>query len=397
MHTVVVGGGFGGVKTALELSKRNTGKITLISDEPYFLHHATLYATATGRAKAESVIQLEDIFKNHGNVTVVHDKMKSIDTARRLVVGGKKSYHYDKLVIAIGVVTTYFNIDGMSSHSYGIKTLKEVKKFKKHLHDELTLEKRFDKNYFVIGAGPTGVELAGALVEYLNRIAEFHHIKHAKPRIVLVEAADRILPRMSKTASKKVHKQLEKQGVKILTGKMVESLDDDEIMIAGKKYPTQTAVWTSGVTNHPFFKKHADVFELAPNGRVVVDSHMMAAPNIFVIGDNAATPYTGLAWTALKDADFVAKHLARIRSKQPLKPANHRSFVSGVPTGDNWAYVEKSGIYAAGWLGAWLRRRIELNGYLELVPRQTALAAWKAHDQYEEDCTTCKKSLNNSL
>ena len=397
MHTVVVGGGFGGVKTALELSKRNIGKVTLISDEPYFLHHATLYATATGRAKAESVVYLEDIFKNHGNVTVVHDKMKSIDPSRKLVVGGKKSYRYDNLVLAIGVVTTYFNIEGMDKHSYGIKTLDEVEKFKKHLHDELSTEKRFDKNYFVIGAGPTGVELAGALVEYLHRIAEHHHIKRGKPRIVLVEAADRILPRSSKTASKKVQKQLEKMGVKVLTGKAVQSLEDDEIMIAGKKYPTQTAVWTSGVTNHSFYKKHADVFELAPNGRVVVDNHMMAAPNIYVIGDNAATPFTGLAWTALTNAKFVAKHLARVYSGRPISPIRHRSFISGVPVGDAWAYVEKSGIYAAGRLGAWLRRRVELDGYIQLLPRRTAIKAWEAHSIAEEDCKMCKKSNGTSL
>lgn len=397
MHTIVVGGGFGGVKTALELSKRNVGKVTLISDEPYFLHHATLYATATGRARAESVVYLEDIFKDHGNVTVVHDKMKSLDTTRRLVVGGKKNYRYDNLVIAIGVVTTYFNIEGMDKHSYGIKTLGEVNRFKKHLHDDLSTEKRFDKNYFVIGAGPTGVELAGALVEYLHRIAEAHHIKRGKPQIVLVEAADRILPRMSKTASAKTKKQLEKMGVKVLTGKAVQSLDDDEILIAGKKYPTQTAVWTSGVTNHPFFKKHSDVFELAPNGRVVVDSHMMAAPNIYVIGDNAATPFTGLAWTALTDAKYVADHLARVHSERASVAVKHRSFVSGVPAGDSWAYVEKSGIYAAGKLGAWFRRRVELDGYLQLLPRQTAIKAWRAHDIIEEECAMCKKSNGISL
>ena len=90
MNVVIVGGGFGGVKAALELSKRHIGKITLISDQPYFLHHATLYATATGRDSAESIISLTDIFAAHPSVTVVLDTVKSIDTARKLIIGGKK-------------------------------------------------------------------------------------------------------------------------------------------------------------------------------------------------------------------------------------------------------------------------------------------------------------------
>lgn len=397
MHTVVVGGGFGGVKAALELSKKQIGKVTLISDETHFLHHATLYATATGRSKDESVVELDAIFKNHNNVKVVHDRMRSLDVGRKLVVGRKTNYRYDRLVIAIGMVTTYFDIDGMDKHSYGIKTLKEVNEFKKHLHDELTTERRFDKNYFVIGAGPTGVELAGALVEYLHRIAETHGVKRGRPRIVLVEAADRVLPRMSKTASKKVQKRLEDLGVKVMTGKMVKSLDEGEIMVSGKKYPTHTAVWTSGVTNNPFFKKHSDIFELSKNGRVVVDSHMMAARNIYVIGDNADTPYSGMARVALDNAKFVADHIARVRSKRPQVEVRHNKPISGVPVGENWAYVEKYGIYAAGKTGGWLRRQIELSGYMELLPRRDAIKAWRAHDIFEEDCRICKNSNIKTL
>lgn len=92
MHTVIVGGGFAGVKAALELSKKQLGRITLISDEPYFLHHATLYATATGRETKESVVSLEDAFATHHDVDVVLDSMISIDHDRRLVVGKKSQY-----------------------------------------------------------------------------------------------------------------------------------------------------------------------------------------------------------------------------------------------------------------------------------------------------------------
>lgn len=390
MHTVIVGGGFAGVKAALELSKKNIGKVTLVSNEPYFLHHATLYATATGRAKQESVASLKDIFETHANVTVVHDSMKSIDVTRQLVIGDRKSYKYDNLIIAIGMVTTFFNIEGMAAHSFGIKTLDEVREFKQHLHEELSTDRHLDKNYVIVGAGPTGVELAGALKVYLERIARAHHIKRARAHVTLVEAAPRILPRSSKTASRKVQKRLEDMGIKVLTNHKVNALDDDYILIDGKKTPTKTVVWTSGVANHPFFSKHTDIFELSPNGRVVVDEHLQAHDNIYVIGDNAATKNSGLAWTALSNAKFVADHLARKYSDRHLPAAPDKAPPSGIPVGESWAYVEWKGMYLAGRFGHYARRMIELYGYNALLPYSESIVAWRAHNIFEEDCTLCK-------
>ena len=390
MRTVIVGGGFAGVKAAIEISKKNIGKVTLISDEDYFLHHATLYATATGRSRDESVVPLTDIFADYPNVTVVKDKITSIDPKRKLVTSRKKDYSYDTLVLAMGVVTTYFNISGMAEHSYGIKTLAEVKKFNRALHESVIKDEKFDKNYVVVGAGPTGVELAGALAEYMHRIAENHHVKRRKYNILLVEAAPRILPRSSETASRKVRAQLQKLGVKVMENHKVQALDDDFIYIDGKKTSTHTTIWTSGVANHPFFTKHAEYFKLAKNGRVEVNQYLEAYPNIYVIGDNASTKFTGVAWNALDDATFVAKHLARKVAKRSLIERRPTSPPSGIPVGDHWSYVEWHGVYVAGRIGAWLRRRIELKGYLALLPRAKALSAWHAHDRYEENCKLCK-------
>src|SRR5690606_31897720 len=132
--------------------------ITLVSDQDYFLHHATLYATATGRSRDESVIPLKDIFAN-GNVKVVKDRAVSIDAARKLLIGDKKSYPYDSLIVALGVVTSYFNIEGLSSYSYGIKTLPEVDIFRNRLCEVIEADEHTHKTYVVVGAGPTGVEL----------------------------------------------------------------------------------------------------------------------------------------------------------------------------------------------------------------------------------------------
>ncbi|MFZ2126437.1 MAG: FAD-dependent oxidoreductase [Candidatus Microsaccharimonas sp.] len=379
MHVVVVGGGFAGVKAAVELSKRHIGKITLISDETYFLHHATLYATATGKNMAESVIPLKAIFQAHPAVTVINDKMKSIDPDRRLVIGKTKQYHYDALVIAIGSVTTYFGIKGMKQYAFGIKSLDEIRQFQDHIHKEV-VERKLDKEFFVIGAGPTGVELAGALNEYLQHLISINRLKHSRAKVTLVEAAPRIVPRSSKTAAKIVSQRLKKVGIRVLVNHKVESLNDDHITIEGKETETSTAVWTSGVANNPFFAKHDHLFHLAPNGRVNVNPYLEALPNIYVIGDNNTVKYSGMAWPAMQQATFVAKHLTRIRSKRPLAHYHPHSVMSGMPVGQGWGYVEWLGLYVSGKTGYIVRRLMELYGYTQLVPFATAVAIWRAHD-----------------
>lgn len=385
MHTVIVGGGFAGVKAALELSKRHLGKITLISDEAHFLHHATLYATATGRNMAESVVPLNELFANHKNVTVVRDTLTSIDPVRKLAVGTQKNYEYDTLVLALGSVTSFFGIDGVAKNAFGIKTLEEVKKFNKHIRDEIIADRHLDKNYFIIGAGATGIELAGALHEYLEHLSVVHQVTRAKINITIVEAAPRILPRLSTTASRVVGKRLKAIGIKVLVNHTVEALGRDVITIDGKKVPTETAVWTSGVANNPFFAKHTDYFKLAPNGRVEVNQYLEAYRDIYVLGDNNIVKYSGMAWPALNQATFVADHLARKKSGRPLVAFRPSAPPSGIPVGEGWAYVEWHGVYAAGLTGHFIRRRMELRGYKQLLPYKSAVAAWRAHDIPEID------------
>ena len=384
MSVIVVGGGFAGVKAALELSKRRVGKITLISDEPYFLHHATLYATATGKNIAESVISLKDIFAHHPNVTFVQDTIKTIDPERKLLIGGKKQYRYDEAILALGSVTTYFGVKGLEQHAYGIKSLDEIKRFKEHVHHEVVV-KKLDKEYFVIGAGSTGVELAGALQEYVNYLKTTYRLKGKRTSITIVEAAHRIVPHASETAAKLVLKRLHKLGIKVLTNHTVDALDEDHIMIDGKKTPTTTTVWTAGVANNPFFKENSGAFHLAPNGRVNVNPYLEATPHVYVIGDNNTVKFSGSAWPAMDQAVFVAKHLNRRNKHRLIFGFVPKRPMFGLPVGEGWGYVEWMGIYVAGWPGYIARRWMELYGYTRLVPFKKAIAVWRAHDLPQVD------------
>lgn len=235
-----------------------------------------------------------------------------------------------------------------------------------------------DKRYVIIGGGPTGVELAGALGAYLQRLRKFFGLREQKIHITLVEASPRVLPRMSKAASKAAVKRLRNLGVKVETNKMVQSASADGLMVSGKPIQTQTIIWTSGVANAPFFKQNAAHFELNPRGKVVVDDYLQARQNIFVIGDNADTPLSGLAQTAIHDGVFVARNI--LRAKNGEKPRTYKTKNLGVvvPIGHNWSIYERGTIRLTGALGAFMRDAADIVGHHDILPMGHAIDTWRA-------------------
>lgn len=387
MNITIVGGGFAGVKAALELSKDHSVRVTLISNKPDFQYYPALYSTATGHSHLESWVPLSTIFKGIKNVAIELDTITSIDPAAKEVKGKSgKTYSYERCILALGVVTTYFGIEGLETYSFGIKSQEEIERLKRHLYTDIAKRRSMDKHYVVIGAGPTGVELSAALGSYIGRLCEHYGLEHKNvPQVDLLEAAPRILPRMSEKTSDIVLKRLQKLGVTIHTNQAVESATAEHIMVGGKPIKSRTVIWTAGVTNNPFYKENNSVFELEKNGRVKVDEYMIAAPDIYVIGDNASTPYTGLAQTALHDALFVAKNIKReINGQDPKKYKAVKPPVV-VPVGENWAILEWHGIRISGWLGSILRRIADFIGYNDMLPLGQALGVWHASMVMEDD------------
>lgn len=373
MNIVIVGGGFGGVKAALELAKKNT-HVTLISDRTTFQHYPTLFSTATGHNYKESWVSLKRIFHKTKNVRLVQDIILRIDPEEHIIKGKSgATYKYDELILALGSVTTYFGIEGLDTYSYGIKSEMEIRKLQRHLFDEMSDGSDDEKNYVIIGAGPTGVELAGALGEYIRILRKHFGIKKKRLRISLIEAAPRVLPRMSEKASKVATKRLKKLGVQMEVNKKVERQTAHELMVSGKPLATQTVIWTSGVANSPFYKANEAHFELNDKGKVKVDEFMRARAHVYVIGDNANTPYAGLAQTALHDAIFVARHL---RGKK--KPYKVVAPPVVVPIGHGWALFEWGKLRFGGWIGGMLRRAADLISYHDVLPIGWAIGTWRA-------------------
>lgn len=386
---VIVGGGFGGVKLALELASDHRFHVTLISDHLDFRYYPSLYRTATGGKRYIASVPLNEIFADKGTHLVV-DRVTQLDrVAHSVSTATKQTFAYDSLVLALGVQTNFYHIKGLETFSYGIKTVNDAVRLKHHLHQQLIEQHKPDLNYVVIGGGPTGVELAGALPAYLRAIARRHGIKHHAIHVGLVEAAPRLLPRMPKDISLLVARHLRRIGVKLYLGTAVRAETADALMLEDQKLLSRTVIWTAGVTNHPFFVDNS--FQLTKNGKVRVDQFLQAEPGIFVIGDNADTPYSGMAQTALIDGGYMAGHLKRLVASSDPKPYVAKKPIYVFPVGPRWAAVLWGKIRLYGWPGYVLRRLADLIAYHDYEPWQLATKRWMAEDDSEESCPICSQ------
>jgi NADH dehydrogenase len=387
---VIAGGGFAGVRLARQLAHRRDVQITLVSDRDSFAYYPQLYHAATGGVRSESAIPLSELFAGL-SVELVIDSVTTFDPkAGTLTTAGKQVLAYDYLAFGLGNITNYFGIKGLEENSYNIKTIEGAERFKRHLHEELIEQKRPEAHYVIVGAGPTGIELAAALGSYLKRIVKLHGIAEPSYRIDLVEAAPKVLPRSSDAVSAQVQRRLERLGVTVMTGAVVEGETATALNLKGQTFTTQTVVWTAGVASNPFYKQNEQRFTLAKGNRVQVDEYLQAANGIYVMGDNAATLYSGLAQTAINDADFVAADIER-RLDGKLRPAYKPKRPVGVtPVGHGWAVVEWGKLHFAGYPGWLLRRAADLVAYHDIERWPAAIRVWLAEPQREDECSICQ-------
>jgi NADH dehydrogenase len=384
---VIVGGGYGGAKAALELADDPRFDITLISDRIDFSEHGSLYKVATGHTKDLASIPLHEIFGSK-DIKLVQATVTTIDRKERAVLTNNgMRFPYEALILGIGVRTNYFHIEGLEQYSYGIKSLEDAKAFKQHIHRQLSEEGRPDFNYVVVGGGPTGIELAGALPGYIAKVAKRHGIMRPKVHVDLVEAAPRLVPRMSKRMSRKITAHLRKLGVRVYAHTAVQAQSADALMANNKPIRSHTVVWTAGITNNPFFSENS--FQLARNGRVRVDQFLQAEPGIYALGDNADTAYAGMAQTAIHDAKFVANNLIRLAdAKEPL-PYVAKKPIYVFPAGPYWAAVVWGPVHIYGFLGWLLRTAADWMAYHDYEPWHLATKRLLSETIDEESCHIC--------
>jgi len=386
-QVLVVGGGFGGVKAALELVEDHHFKVTLLRDDSDLRYYPTLYHTATGSQRANSSIPLSQIFLDKP-VEIIRGQAVSLDRkAKTVMTATGQAYGYDHLIIGLGVVTNFFCIPWLAEYAYSIKSHAEVELFKTHLHKQLSDDKRPDLNYVIVGAGPTGIELAGAWPNYLRQIISNHGLAAMSVHGDLIEAAPRLLPRLPKDTARAVRRQLKRLGVKLYIGSAVQGESADNLSVNGKPIRSHTVIWTAGVTNHPFFVNNH--FVITNRGKVAVDTYLQAEDNIFVIGDNANTPFSGLAQTALHDGKFVADNLHRQATGKSFKSYVAKQPITVIPAGPHWAAVIWGRLHIHGWVGYLIREAADLIGFHDLEPWPTATRQFLSEFTAQDNCPTC--------
>jgi NADH:ubiquinone reductase (H+-translocating) len=396
LKVLVIGGGFGGVRAATRLSRESGFEVTLISNLTTFAFYPQFYHSATGGARSESALPLTDALDGTG-VKFIQDVIVSIQPDAKTVTSAdeKTSYHYDKLIMALGSVTNYFGIKGLKEFSYDIKSIQGAERFKRHLHDQLLAEHKPDLNYVVVGGGPTGVELAASLDAYIERITKLHGLEPRDDSVTLVEAAPRLLPRSAPAVSARVQRKLESLGVKVLTSTGVKAETAEALEVEGQSIATRTVVWTAGTSTNPFYYSNGAYFQLGKNGRVMVGPHLEAREDVYVIGDNADTPYAGMAQTAIGDADFVAKDIASVHRGRPRRTYKPWNPVSVIPVGERWAVAEWHGKYVYGLLGYLLRRAADLIAYADIERWPQAVRVWMMDSRREDNCPICSPAPNS--
>ncbi|OGL37616.1 hypothetical protein A3E49_02780 [Candidatus Saccharibacteria bacterium RIFCSPHIGHO2_12_FULL_49_19] len=386
---LVLGGGFGGIKAALELAGRSKFEVTLISDQTNFRYYPMLYRTATGGSRAASQIPLREIFGDK-EIKLVHDSAKTLDRAKKQVKGASdKSYTYDVLIVALGSVTNYFGIKGLREHAFGIKSNEEAQELRDHLHKQLLDENKPDLNYVVIGGGATGVELAGVLPGYLKYIMKRHNLPKRPCNVDIVEAEKRLMPRMGEKYSARIAKRLQKLGVKLYLGQKVLAETASELKLSGRILESETVVWTAGVITNPFIA--ANGFTLSEHGKATVDEYLRAGEDIFVIGDNADSQYSGMAQTALYDGIYVAGYLKKRAAGKEPKAYEPKRPIYVTPVGPQWAAVSWGKREFFGFIGWLMRRLADLRAYHDYQPWWKASKHWMAFTEGEESCPICSK------
>jgi len=387
---LIVGGGFAGIKTALNLADNESLDIILLSDQKNFRYYPSLYRAAVGGRKEPASIPLSQIFEGK-NVKLEYAEAVKLDRVNKtLKAKNNRTYTYEKLVLTLGVVTNYFGIEGLQENSFGIKTLEEAFKLRDHLHNQLLNDLKPDLNYIIIGGGPTGVELAGELPGYIRHIMRRHGLADRKIKVDLVEAAPRLMPRMPKIYSKKIARRLRQLGVTLMLGRTVQASTADSLMVDGKPIASHTVIWTAGVTNHPFFKENN--FQLSERGKVLVDQYLQAEPDIFVAGDNADTEYSGMAQTALYDGEFVSRNINRLAAGLGMETYKPKRPVYVTPVGPGWAAVLWGNFTTFGRIGWLLRNAADLRAYSQYEPWFRASSHWVAMHETEEACPVCVKN-----
>lgn len=394
-HVVIVGGGFGGLEATRALRAAPV-RIMLIDRNNHHVFQPLLYQVATaGLSPADIASPIRAILRRQKNVEVIMGEVTGVDTGAQTVQ--LRGWHnetipYDFLILATGVSYNYFGHEDWEPFAPSLKSLTDATAIRRDIllafeaaEREPDPEKQQALLTFVlVGGGPTGVEMAGALAELASRALarDFRRIDPRKARILLLEAGPRILPAFPEPLSQAAQKALEEMGVEVRTGAPVEQVTEDGVVVGGQKIASQTVLWAAGVVGSPAGRWLGAETDRAGKVKVNPDLTVSGLPNVFVIGDTAhleqdGKPLPGVAQVAMQQGRYVASVItARQKGAEAPPPFRYHNKGDMATVGRKFAVADLGRIKLSGLLAWCLWLGIHIFFLIGFRNRLSVLLQW---------------------
>ena len=396
-RVVIVGGGFGGLAAAKALRKTNA-QVILIDRQNHHLFQPLLYQVATSVLSPGQIASpIRGILRKQRNTTVLLGEVTRVDSDRRRVFVDSVdregvAVEYDYLILATGASHSYFGHDEFEQFAPGLKSLADavsirnriLRAFEQAEAEEDPQSHRDLLTFVLVGAGPTGVEMASALADLVRRAlrSEFRRIDPTSARIVLIDMGNRVLATFAEKLSAAARRRLEKLGVEVRLDHGVEHIDADGVIVAGERIASKTVIWTAGVAPSPAGKWLKAATDRAGRVRVQPDLTVTGHPEIFVIGDTASLdrdghPLPGVAQVAMQQGRYAGTLIRRRIGAKPVPPP-FRYFDKGnmAVVGKGFAVLQSGRLGLSGFLAwmAWAAVHLEFLGQSSL--RVSVFVQW---------------------
>ena len=373
-RVVIVGGGFAGLAAAHALRQADA-EVVLIDRRNHHIFQPLLYQVATSLlSPADIAAPIRQLEVKQRNLTVLLAEVTGVDVASRTIKAsspgvGVHNIAFDYLVVATGMHPSYFGHDEFAQYAPGLKSLSDAVMIRAKILGAFELAETTDDEderarqmtFVLVGAGPTGVELAASLAHMVNITlrGNFRRIDPAKASIILLDAGKRVLPTFAESLSRKVARRLEKLGVKVVMDVKVETVDEKGVIAGGNRIPSATVLWTAGVAASPIPKMLGSKTDRA--GRALVDPFLKVAgaTGVFVVGDAASVilnehPVPGVAQAAIQQGRYVGRLIGKeLKGQKAERPFRYFDKGNMAVVGKNYAVLERGWLHTSGLL-TWL-------------------------------------------
>ena len=373
-RVVIVGGGFAGLAAARAL-RHADAEVVLIDRRNHHIFQPLLYQVATAvLSPAEIAAPIRQLEVKQRNLSVLLAEVTGVDVASGTIEAsssgvGLRKIGFDYLVVATGVRPSYFGHDEFARYAPGLKNLSDAETIRAKILGAFELaattedegERARQMTFVLVGAGPTGVELAASLAHMVKVTlrGNFRRIDPGQASIILLDGAKRVLPTFAEPLSRRVTRRLTKLGVKVLTEVKVESVDEQGVVAGGSRIPSATVLWTAGVAASPLPKMLGAKTDRT--GRALVDPYLkvVEAPGVFVVGDAASVmrndhPVPGVAQAAIQEGRYVGRLIAEeLKGRKVKRPFRYFDKGNMAVVGKNYAVLERGRLRTSGFL-TWL-------------------------------------------